>query len=300
MVGTTVTTGGGGGQPCILGLAGDDTGITTANDITFQGNTGLSGCTIRSDGGIQVGGSTTITAPDLYAAGVITQQGSSIINGTLHERAGQIPDPYASATSFQNTLTGVDTATATPLSCQNACTVSPGTYSGIDLQSGTKMTLQPGLYKIKGNISLTGQSELRGDGVTLLMGRGTGSTYSISIAGGSLVRLYAPTTTAAANTGGIAGIAFASLSAAQATFNGNSSIQFLGLIYYPNGTIDLTGTLDSGNTSGSACTQIIASYVKLGGNATYTSNGCASYGTRNFDSLPSVTTLTNLNAKLVK
>jgi hypothetical protein len=196
-------------------------------------------------------------------------------------------------------LTGIDTSTAAALSCSNSCTVSPGTYSGINLASGTTMTLQPGLYKIKGNISLTGQSTLRGDGVTLLMGRGTGSTYSISIAGGSMVRLYAPTTSAAAITGGIAGISFASLSSAQATFNGNSSVQFLGVMYYPNGTIDLTGTLDSGNTSGSACTQIIASYVKLGGNATYTSNGCASYGTRNFDSLPS-TTSTNYNAKLVK
>jgi hypothetical protein len=299
MVGTTVTTGGGGGQPCILGLAGDDTGVTTANDVTFQGNTTLGGCTIRSDGGIQVGGSTTINAPDLYAAGTINKQGSSVINATLHQNAGQIPDPYASVTSVQTALTSVDTATATTLSCSNSCTVSPGTYSGISLQSGTTMTMQAGLYNIRGNISLTGQSTIKGDGVTLLMGRGTGSTYSISIAGGSMVRLTAPTTTAAASTGGIAGIVFGSLSSANAVFNGNSSIQFQGLIYYPNGTIDLTGTSDSGSTSGSACTQIIAAYVKLGGNATYTSNGCAGYGTRRFDSMPS-TTSTNYNAKLVK
>jgi Flp pilus assembly protein TadG len=301
---TTTTTGGNGGQPCVLGLAGSTTGVTTNNDITTGGNSTISmaGCTIRSDGGILVGNNTTVVADAFYAGGTIS--GPTV--GTLYPNSGQLLDPYSNATALQTALTATNNATpSSGISCtgsgctggsascdSNGCTVQPGTYSGLSVNGSKPVTLAPGLYKINGNISIKSSSVVTGSGVTILMGAGpSNNPYSLAIGGGSTFNITAATT-AGATGGAIAGVALASLTSNSTTFNGSSSLPWTGLIYFPNGKLDLTGTVTNGAASSSGCAQAIGSYVILGGNTTLAIAGCTPYGTKTYASLPTIVNTT--------
>lgn len=108
-----------GPQPCMLALGGDGTGITTDTDITFVGSISINaaGCSIRSDGGVNITGSANITTAGLYAGGSITTTGSIVVNGPKYPNAGQIPDPYLSDTALQAALTAANSATGPTITC---------------------------------------------------------------------------------------------------------------------------------------------------------------------------------------
>ena len=264
-----------GAQPCILALAGDQTGITTEIDITVGGNASLtaSGCSMRSDGGIRTNGGATITANGIYAGGTIS--GSGICCG-LNQNAGQLPDPYASNAAVQGALAQLSPGSGTAVSVGNKATrtLSPGTSGGWDVK-GT-LTLNPGLYVVNGDITTGAQGLITGTGVTIV------TSGAINSSGGSGINLSAATTGTTSNA--IPGVLFAGNSSATMSIVGNSTFAITGLLYFPNASLKFAGTSDSG---GSGCTEVIAGTVTLVGTSNVSAN-CSNYGLQSFSPLTSV------------
>lgn len=309
-----------GGQPCMLALNGDDTGVTSGTDISFSGNVTIStpNCTIRSNAGITFQGNVTVNAAAYYAGGTITTSGSAAsITGTAYPMSGQIADPYAVSsapdcgvtpgptclfnTALQNALAAADAATATTdLSCnnsgctgpaglvtcgtgskQNVCTVLPGTYRNWSGTNGPTVTLTAGNYIVTGNISLNGGT-FKGSGVTILMAAGpSGSPNSASTLGSTTESLTAATTAGVGTTKAIAGVVFASTTTGTMSFGGNASVPFSGLIYLPNGNLKLAGTPVDG---GSGCALVVAETIVITGNVQLASS-CGSFGLPAFGSV---------------
>ena len=309
-----------GGQPCMLALNGDDTGVTSGTDISFSGNVTIStpGCTIRSNAGIIFQGNVTVNAAAYYAGGTITTNGGAAsISGTSNPMSGQIADPYALSsapdcgtngptcafnTVLQNALTAADAATATTdLSCNNSgctgpaglvtcgtgstknvCTVRPGTYRNWSSTNGPTVTLTAGKYIVTGSISLNGGT-FTGSGVTILMASGpSGSPNSASTLGSTTEALTAATTANVGSTGALPGVVFASTTIGTMSFGGNASVPFSGLIYLPNGNLKLAGTPVEG---GSGCTLVIAETIVITGNVQLAASSCTSFGLPAFGSV---------------
>ncbi len=308
-----------GGQPCMLALNGDDTGVTSGTDISFSGNVTIStpGCTIRSNAGINFQGHVTVNAAAYYAGGTITTNGGAAsISGTSNPMSGQIADPYALSsapdcgsngptcvfnTVLQNALTAADAATATTdLSCNNAgctgptgqvtcgtgskknvCTVLPGTYRNWSSTNGPTVTLTAGKYIVTGSISLNGGT-FNGSGVTILMAAGpSGSPNSASTLGSTTEALTAATTANVGLTNAIVGVLFASTTTGTMSFGGNASVPFSGLIYLPNGNLKLAGTPVEG---GSGCALVVAETIVITGNVQLASS-CTAFALPAFGSV---------------
>ncbi len=302
------TSAGGGGQPCLMALSGDSNGTTTGTDISMSGSFVITAptCTIRSDQGISMSGSADVTTAGVYAGGTISTSGSIVITGGESQSAGQISDPYIGDTTLQNALTTANSATGSAITCTGSssctgptgwgscsggtCTINAGTYSGLSVSGSTNMVFNPGLYTINGNISFSGSTKISGSGVTILMGKGSGNTFSVS--GSTIVSLSAATT-AGATGGAIPGILIASQSTGGSSFSGSSGLGFTGVIYYPNGPLSISGSSASGS---STCAEVIASTITLSGSANLASS-CSSYGAATFGSLASTTTYTTALVK---
>jgi hypothetical protein len=297
------TTSGGGGQPCLVALAGDSNGTTTGTDISMSGSFVITAptCTIRSDQGLSMSGSAVVTTAGIYAGGSISTSGSIVITGAENQSAGQISDPYAGDTTLQAALTTANSATGSAITCSGSnsctgptgwgscgggkCTLNPGTYSALSVSGSTIIVFNPGLYTIAGNISFSGSTNISGSGVTILMGKGSGNTFTVS--GSTIVSLSAATT-AGASGGAIPGILIASQSTGGSSFSGSSGLGFTGVIYYPNGPLTISGSAASGSLT---CAEVIAYTISLSGSANLSSS-CSSYGAATFGSLASTTTYT--------
>lgn len=280
IVSTTNSTG---PQPCLMAL--NTNGIT--NDITFTGSVTIdsSTCSIRSNSGVSFSGSVSATTAGVYAATTVSKSGSVSITGGIYQNSGTLSDPYTSNTTLQSALTAAQTATGAAISVSgsNNVTLNPGTYSSINIQGSTNITMNPGLYTVKGNVSFSGSTTIRGTGVTMV----TAGTFSA--AGSSDLLLTAPTTSTATN-GAIPGILFASTSSSVSSFTGSSQLPFTGVIYYPNGEMDFAGSSADGS---SGCAQVIAGSLKFTGSVSVGSN-CSQYGTAVFGSQLTTTTALQL------
>jgi hypothetical protein len=81
--------------------------------------------------------------------------------------------------------------------------------------------------------------------------------------------------------GSTEGILFASNSSSSSSFSGNNAANFSGLLYYPNGTITISGNATDGS---SGCAEIVAFSVTLSGNANLAAN-CSGYNLPTYGSL---------------
>jgi Flp pilus assembly protein TadG len=271
-----------GPQPCLLALKGDGAGVTTGNDITLQGsaNVTASNCSVRSDAGISLGGSSSLNVDGTYAGGSITVKGSAAITGGQYQNSGQISDPYANYAPLQSAFSSLVSGqgSAVNISGSGTTTLSPGTYSSLSVAGSSSVTLNPGLYTVNGPVNFGGSATITGTGVTIV------SSGTLSYAGSASISLTAPVSGASS---GIPGILFASQSSSDSSFLGSSSNPFGGVIYYPNGNITFGGSSSGGSTG---CSEVIAGVITIYGSSNLSAN-CASYGTLNFGSLPSTTSI---------
>ncbi len=266
-----------GAQPCILALAGDGSGVTTDDDILLTGNADitLKNCTLRSDAGITVGGSASVTASSgIYAAGSVTTSGSGSTNGSpLYQNAGQIPDPYAQDAAAQAAFAQLGSGGQ----LQPSGTLSPGTYSSLDFK--TAVSLNPGLYIVNGPISFEARANVSGTGVTIV------SSGDVTMNGNAQINLSA----GSVSTGGaIPGILYANpSSSASLKWNGASTENLNGVFYAPNTTITINGNASS---DGQGCLEAIAANVDIKGTANLAAN-CTSLNAIPFGSLPGAVSL---------
>ena len=268
-------------QPCVLALK--------SGGITFQGSVDvkLTGCSMRSNGSIsQTGNAANVSASAFYADGSI----DSRVTGTRHEYAGTITDPYLTHSGVQTALgrlvssptgNGNGNGKGKGKSQDDAPspdneTLSSGTWPTWNIKG--KLSLNPGIYYVNGDISLGGQAELTGTGVTIV------TSGTLSMHGGASITLSAalkPTNPGDAVEGGaIPGVVFVGNSASTSVFRGNTSPALTGVVYYPNGALDFGGTAQVGSPG---CLEVIAASVELKGNSSMEAN-CARYGALPFSS----------------
>ncbi len=253
-------------QPCLLALNSVGLGISAIGNASAT----LSGCTVRSNASIATVGNANASASAFYANGLIT---GSETGGPLHPNDGVIADPYASyapvQTALQRLLPGYGPSFSDKP--QGATSLSSGEWSSWDIKG--QVSLAPGIYYVNGPVSVGAQGSLSGTGVTIA------TSGSLTLTGRASLTLSAATTAGAAN-GAIPGILFAGNSVAASSFKGNTSPSLTGVIYYPNGALDIGGTAQGGS---SGCLEVIASSIALSGTSGMAAN-CSGYGALGFNS----------------
>ncbi len=144
-------------------------------------------------------------------------------------------------------------------------TISPGTYSGINVGNGT-LNMQAGIYTITGStgFSVGGNGTVTGTGVTIYLGPNAGG---ISATGTPTINLTAP----GAN-GAYPGILVYQdpLNTTASSLGGNSGSYWTGAIYLPKSDLTFYG-----DTGGTAYGIVVANSLSFSGNPTVNLNGQA-------------------------
>ncbi|CAA7618381.1 conserved hypothetical protein [Magnetospirillum sp. LM-5] len=261
------------GQACVLALEGVQ---SQALYFTGSATINLIGCGVAANStsaqAMQVSGSATLNTGWVDLVGNYSVSGSGVLNSATVPRTGISPiaDPFA---DLPSPSTGSCLKTGYKSKAHQSETLQPGTYcNGMEIGSQGNVTLSPGTYVVKGGtFKVNGNASLTGSGVTIILS-GSGSDYALAdINGGASISLTAP------STGAYAGIAFYQDRNAPTgpdnKFNGGSTMNINGAIYFPRQEVKFTG----GNATGGGCTRIIAREVIFTGNADM-ENNCAALG----------------------
>lgn len=267
------------GNYCVVALA------TTGSALTIGGSANVNmGCGAISNSqdplyavGVN-GNSHNFVADPVAGVGGI----SNTINGAGDVRPYQIPmtDPYANlstdvpsgtnCTSFNSHI-----VSQTGPNNGGNVTLSPGCFSNFNAGNQT-YTLQPGTYYLNNtNLSLSGQTRLIGEGVTIIL---TGTNPgSVSMNGSSSMDLTAPTSETCAQYGTCAYTNMVLIQSPNAasgnnnTINGDNNTALDGAIYFPSGDLTFTGS----SSQATQCAMIVALTVEFTGSA-YVQNDTSS------------------------
>lgn len=253
--------GGGPGGACIYAL-----NPTVQDAMLASGSASVNaGCGVMVESsnakGLEVSGGACITGSSIQTVGNY--------NGSCFT-----PTPTTGVTSPGDPLTG-KYPRPTPGSCtatnwnNGGTSISPGTYCGGIVVSGTTVTASPGTYILNGGgLTVSGGGNLTGSGVTFInldSGGSYGGYKPIVVSGGSATQLSAPIS------GTYEGLLFyqdPSLSSTnynkQNTVSGGSSTKFEGTLYFPNSPLYYSG----GSSNSSAYTIIVADIINFSGPST--------------------------------
>lgn len=256
------------GQACILALNGT---VNAALSLSGSASINLlcsAAANSTSQDAISLSGHADLTAQDIYTPGNYSTSGSSTLSTSSPPVTGSAPlaDPYAGVN-----VPGIGACTYNNFAVNGGSqTLNPGVYcNGLNINGNANVTLSAGTYIIdRGSFNVNGGATLSGNGVTIILTSSTGSNYATAnINGGATVTLSAPTT------GTYAGLAFFqdrnAPSNGSDSFNGGSTMNITGAMYFPDQSLNFTG----GNTTGSgSCTEIIASTITFTGNSNINSN----------------------------
>jgi len=246
------------GKPCILTLNQAASGAYSEQGTP---DVNLINCSVIDDSSsasaLNVGGSARLATTFVGVVGGIS--GLAGITTTYGATTGYhyTADPYADAS--YPAYHGCDQHN---YSTHGNVTLSPGVYcGGIDLKSAASVTLNPGIYYLDGgSLSMSGQSSLSGNGVTLVFTSSGGGNYATAnITGGATINLSAPTTGPTAN---MAIFGDRNMPAGT-TFKiaGGSSQTVTGVVYISKGAVQWAG-----NSSATAkCTQIVVDTLQMVG-----------------------------------
>jgi hypothetical protein len=270
------------GQACVVALQGYASGVTTADDLTANGNVdiSLSGCDLRADASMVFNGNVALVVANLIASGTVTMSGNisepcTQCDNVLRQQP-QIPDPFAG--TYGAAVTSIPSTTAGQPSGNTLSPPPAGTaYSSLSFNGNNTVTFNPGIYYVAGSVSFNGNTTIVGQGVTIISGNG------ITMNGNTSVNLTAPTS------GPTAGLIFGTnASGASVTFNGNMGEVLRGAIYAPNDPVTINGNSDTG---AGACLTIVAYSVTFNGNNGLTNAGCGAMGVPSASDQPGIARL---------
>lgn len=273
-------------QACILAL--NSAGGVTVQDVVESGSASatLYNCALRTNASLQLSGTATVHASNVYTVGNINMTGSSAITattvagtinkvssatitGTILPPATAETDPYAGNTALATAFTYLSGSGKTALNVGGVThtTLSPGVWSSWSIGASGVVTLNPGLYVIQGAVTINGAAIVSGTGVTIIHGG------NITLGGSAQVTLTAP---GPSPTGGaVPGVLLGSPNALTVSLTGGSSFPLTGVVYYPKGAVTLAGSAVPGGSSG--CLELIASTLTISGAVSLSAN-CSSYG----------------------
>ncbi len=261
------------GDSCVIAL---DPTASSAMSISGTAQVSLSGCgvTVNSNSptAAAISGSGIVSTDFLNVVGGYTVSGSASLTSaaTPTTKAAAVADPYADLTV---PALGACTQSGYKSKANQSETLSPGTYcGGFTVSAQSTVNLNPGTYYINGDsFKVNGGGALSGSGVTIVL-TGSGSDYAtIDINGGANVSLSAPTT------GDYAGVVIMQDRNAPSSglnkFNGGSTTDYSGALYFPKQAVEFTG----GNETGGGCVRIVAIRIDFNGNS-YLENQCDGLG----------------------
>ncbi|MEO5375827.1 MAG: pilus assembly protein TadG-related protein [Alphaproteobacteria bacterium] len=259
------------GDACILAL---DTSASGAISLSGGAEVEMEHCAVASNSSssssISAVGGSELEADQVFVYGNVSTSGGSSVEPSPATTGVTISDPYASLTAPTVPSTCDQTNYSTP--SNGSTTLSPGKYCG-NTKFKNNVTLNSGVYYIDGgSLSINSGATVTGSGVTIYLS-GSSTVSTISINGGATVTLSAPTN------GSYSGMLFWQSSSASTTgtntFNGGSSLNLTGALYFPNQQLTFNG---GNNTSGSQCTKIVARIIKFSGGSEFENEGCEAAG----------------------
>ena len=228
--------------------------LVALSTLMVNGTVNVNGCAASanstSSSAITVNGGGSLTASSIDTPGGVVKNGTVV--GTVKTGAAAASDPFSSYQSQANSgFTNCQSTSQTTLS-------TSGCYSNINVNSGTTLTLNPGVYFFPG-INVNGGTISGPSGVTIVIQNQFSPSGNLAIT--------APTS------GPWAGMAIYAIGG----MNANSPITYNidGAMYSPSNTI----TLNSGTWNQGACTYIVASTITVNSNANFTlpQNNCGQY-----------------------
>lgn len=190
-----------------------------------------------SNTGLTQNGAGCLTASEIKVVG-----NYSVSCSTPEPQAGAFPtiDPLAALSP--PSYGACDYSADITVNGNQSATLIPGTYCGnIEINGNANVTFDPGLYVLNGAaITFNGQSTANGVDVSFYLTGNSGENDSITINGGATVSLSAP------SDGPLPGVLFFQDRTAPSNvthrFNGNAVMDFDGILYFPNQTLEFSGS----------------------------------------------------------
>lgn len=220
-------------------------------------------------------GGASLSARNIFLSGDYALSAGAVMTASryLTTHTSRVADPYA---RLEVPAYPECTRTRYRLDRQKTETISPGVYcGGIEVAGGATLDLDPGTYILdRGNFAVSGNSTVRGTGVTLILTSRTRSDYgAIDVRAGSTIMVSAPTLGAATGIPGIAVWVDEHAPATSDIFEGGGTQNINGAIYLPGRQVRYSG----GSPSATRCSQLIARAVTFTGNS-YFRHDCAGVG----------------------
>lgn len=272
------------GTACVLALAPS---ASAAIDVSGNADVVFDGCDLAAN-------STDNDALDVSNGTLTTANCASVVGGSsagppqlnlncgaVRQNSRPIADPYAGIPAPVSA--GCPPGTNNFQLNNGTANLTPGTFCGKFRVQGGTVNLAPGTYILdQADFTVNAGATITGTGVTFILTDSSGGDNpgQVTINGGAIVDLVAPTS------GDYSGIVFyqdkatLDLGGTANKFNGGSTTNFTGAIYFPNEKVQFNGGNSLG--TGSECTQIIAATVDFSGNSTVKSN-CTGIGTTDID-----------------
>jgi hypothetical protein len=257
----------GNGPNCIYAMDPTASGAMSASgSASIQSSCGLM-IDSSSTSALTTGTGSSISAPTIGVVGGYTGVGytptpkTGVIAAT--DPLANVQAPAVGACGY-NSLSFTGTTGSSSAYYQ----LYPGVYcGGITLHGTTYLHFNPGTYVLAGGgLSVNGNANMNGTGVTFYNTTGPGGYGAIAMSGNATANFNAPTS------GPLAGILFFQdraipSSDAGSTVSGNSSSTFDGAIYFPTTTLTYNG-----NSSSSGYTIVVADKISVSGNSTLGTN----------------------------
>jgi Flp pilus assembly protein TadG len=229
----------------------------TQVSLTLNGSVSLtSGCGVfvnsNNSAAISLVGGGTITTTGTAKTQIVGGcSGCANIHPSAQTGVSTMTDPFIDLAV--PTYTGGCSAMVS-LTNKQKRTISPGCINGIDLGAQSELTLNPGTYVIKGGINMTGQTTIRGTGVTIYI-----ETGGVNMAGGATVDLTAP------SSGYYQGILMfqARTNTTMSNLVGGTGQLMNGVLYFPAAQLRYTG----GSSTAATQTTIVSNTLDMVGNS---------------------------------
>lgn len=258
------------GKVCTLALAGP---------VTFWGNATVDApnCVVASnDAGsdaIGSGGSASLSAYSLTAVGLISVGSGVALTAPATPNQPPTADPFVAANGY--------IFPTTPAQSVSGTTLNPGYYdSSISLKGA--YTFNPGLYVINGDFGANAGANASCNGCTFVLLNGGAFKFN----GGATLNFTA-SSNVMDNSGNtypaLDGVIFYEQPGVNTTyikFNGNSTLNLQGVMYFPNGSITIQGNNFSNEAIQNSCFAFVANDITFTGNNTTNmdASACSNYG----------------------
>lgn len=252
---------------CIISLADDGTGTTIGGNSVVRARCGLAALSCDEDA-LVIDGSADVETDSIAACGKVNVSDPDL-QDVIAENVKNLQDIYKDLEPPTNDTPQSYNCTGKGKNKQ--ASLSPGTYSS--LVSACDTVFAPGIYVIDGGtLDLTHNSSLTGNGVMFVLRNGANMKFGGS-GNSNALNLTPPKaaqfvgTEYAAYADDYAGILVFedrdNNSSQTHIFNGNSDSLIEGLIYLPDGDLQVNGTADVA----AECLKISAFRIKIKGGA---------------------------------